>query len=276
MTSMIAMNNSITDKGIKPLEMLGVGLVKLSKTSSYDTFEILFQKGIGIPLIQNISELYKKEVIIKKQGNSIIPLEEFTIYLNYFPLNEGDILIVILMDEKQNSVNYASLYLFTKRITHRIKSNKSIDEIIEFCNEVIQIPQTDGIIAVFIIGQNGSPFFSKINCSRTDIIKSEVQIGGFISALFSFSREIIGKERGAKLKEINFGNQQFYMINKSNTIFAYLVENLSSLTQRYMYLIADEFVERYHDHIIDFNGDVTRFYKFEEIVDSYFKIEQGG
>ncbi|KKL74711.1 hypothetical protein LCGC14_2062130, partial [marine sediment metagenome] len=99
-----------------------------------------------------------------------------------------------------------------------------------------------------------------------------VHIGGFISALLSFSNTIIGEETGAKLKEINFGNQQFYVISKSTVIFAFLVENMNSLLQRYMYLIADEFLYEFRDYLKVFNGDVTPFTSFEENINQYFII----
>ncbi|GAH69954.1 unnamed protein product, partial [marine sediment metagenome] len=99
-----------------------------------------------------------------------------------------------------------------------------------------------------------------------------VHIGGFISALLSFSNTIIGEETGAKLKEINFGNQQFYVISKSNVVFAFLVENMNQLLQRYMYLIADEFLFDFRNYIKEFNGDVTPFNEFESKINQYFII----
>ena len=89
---------------------------------------------------------------------------------------------------------------------------------------------------------------------------------------FSFSNTIIGEETGAKLKEINFGNQQFYVISKSDVIFAFLVEDMNSLLQRYMYLIADEFIYDFSDYLKCFNGDITPFASFEEKINQYFII----
>ncbi len=151
-------------------------------------------------------------------------------------------------------------------------SKASISEIKDVFDQEIEIPRTEGIIAMFVIGSAGSPFISKINKSRTNIADHEVHIGGFISALLSFSNTIIGEETGAKLKEINFGNQQFYVISKNNVIFAFLVESMNSLLQRYMYLIADEFLYQYKDYIKAFSGDVTPFAAFEKNINQYFII----
>ena len=253
------------------LQMLGFGLVNISDFSSNDRFQILFQKGIGTPLIQNIIELCKKEINNQKQWNSIIPIDEFTIFVHYFQ-HKNDTIVILYLTEKDHNINFPKLYLFTRKITNEFRLNTPISEIIKTCNKTILIPQTKGIIGVFILGASGSPFCSKINQTRKQISKKEVHIGGFISALFSFSKEIIGQESGAELKEINFGNQRFYMITKSNVIFAFLVEDLNSLIERYMYLIADDFLEQFKDHVTNFNGDVTPFKEFEKKIDLYFEI----
>jgi len=270
---MIAMNTAQnTNDNSEKLQMLGYGLLKITDLHSEGNFGITFQKGIGVPLIQNIVELYKKEIMSKKQGNSIIPLEDFTIYIQYFNYIEDEISVIIYMEEKERSVNFPQLYFLSKKINNKVKSNASVSEITHEFESNIVIPKTQGIIAMFIIGAAGSPFISKINKNRTDIAEHEVHVGGFISALLSFSNTIIGEETGAKLKEINFGNQQFYVISKSTVIFAFLVDNMNSLLQRYMYLIADEFLYQYKDYIKDFSGDITPFITFEKNINQYFII----
>ena len=270
---MIAMDKAQNiNNGPEKLQMLGYGILRISDINSGGKFDISYQKGIGVPLIQNIIELYKKEIINKKQGNSIIPLEDFTIFIQYFNNNQDDISVIIYMEEKDQPVNFGRLYFLSKKINQKLKSNALVTEIIGVFENEIVIPRSEGIIAVFVIGSAGSPFISKINKSRSNIADHEVHIGGFISALLSFSNTIIGEETGAKLKEINFGNQQFYVISKSNVIFAYLVENMNSLLRRYMYLIADEFLFQYKDYIKAFSGDVTPFAAFERNIDQYFII----
>ena len=269
---MIAMNNAQNiNNGTEKLQMLGYGLLNLNINSG-GNFNISFQKGIGVPLIQNIIELYKREIINKGQGNSIIPLEDFTIFIQYFRNNEDDISVIIYMEEKDQSVNFGRLYFLSKKINQKVISNASITEVIEEFEKDIEIPRSEGIIAIFIIGAAGIPFISKINKSRTNIADHEVHIGGFISALLSFSDTIIGEETGAKLKEINFGTRQLYVISKNNVIFAFLAESMNSLLQRYMYLIADEFLYQYKEYIKDFSGDVTPFALFENTINQYFII----
>ena len=253
------------------MEILGIGLVKISQIDTKGRFDVLFQKGIGVPLIQNVIELYKKEIIHKKQGSSIIPLEKFNLFIHYFNHNQ-DILVIIYMEEKNSSVNFSKLYFLSKKINRKFQVNEPVLNIIDDFDTAVKIPKTDGIIAIFIIGAAGSPYISKINKDRSEIADHEVHIGGFISALLSFSNTIIGEETGAKLKEINFGNQQFYVITKNDVIFAFLVETMTSLLQRYMYLVADEFLYQFKNLLKEFNGDITPFNTFEEKINQYLII----
>lgn len=256
----------------RSLQMYGVGLLKFTDVTSGGKMEVLFKKGIGIPLIQNVIELYKNEILTKKKGNSIIPLEEFTIFLHFFEGDRAEIFAIIYMDKKESEMNYTQLYLLTKKINKLIDSHAPTEEINEFIIDAMEIPHCEGLIAIFIIGDSGSPYISKIDKEKSTISKSEVHIGGFISALFSFSREIIGQDSGAKLKEINFGNQIFYMITKGGVIFAYLVEEINPLLKRYMYLIADEFLHDYKDYLTNFTGDISPFRSFQSKITMYFNL----
>jgi hypothetical protein len=272
---MIAMEKAQNVKdNSERFQMLGYGLLIISDIESKGAFKIILQKGIGVPLIQNVLELYKNEIITKKQGSSIIPLNEFTIHIQYFNNNSREISVILYMEEKEpnTAVNFSQLYFLSKKIYNKILSNASLTEISKAFEDKIEIPKSSGVIAIFVIGSAGSPFLSKINKKRNNIADHEVHIGGFISALLSFSNTIIGEETGAKLKEINFGNQQFYVISKSNVIFAFLVENMNSLLQRYMYLIADEFIYDFNNYLKEFNGDVTPFASFEDKINQYFII----
>ncbi len=273
---MIAMDSKVQNMNgdLAKLHMLGYGLIKITDIETGGIFNIVLQKGIGVPLIQNILELYKKEIITKKQGSSIIPLNEFTIHIQYFNRKSKEISVILYMEEKEPNipVNFSTLYFLSKKINNKTLSNAHSSEIAKVFEDEIMIPKSSGVIAIFIIGSAGSPFISKINKNRQNISEHEVHIGGFISALLSFSNTIIGEETGAKLKEINFGNQQFYVISKSSVIFAFLVENMTPILQRYMYLIADEFLYQFKDYLKEFNGDITPFASFEENISQYFII----
>ncbi len=257
---------------IKHLEILGVGLVTLSLVDTKDNFEVLLQKGIGVSLIQNIIELYKGEILNKKDGKSFFPLEEFMVFINYFQTSPEEIIIIIYIDEKESAHIYPKLYLHSKKIINQFNTNKDIKFLVEACKNTVDIPRIGGVIGLFIVDYAGCPLYTRVMGIRDDIKEGEVQIGGFISALFSFSQFVIGKESGGKLREINFGNQSFYTITEKKVIIAYLIERMSPLLKRYMYIIAEEFVGRYKKSLERFDGDVAQFSQFEDIVKEYLII----
>ncbi len=268
---MIDMKKLDIDK-YKILDILGVGLVKLSLVGTKNHFEVLLQKGIGISLIQNIFELYKDEIIEKREGKSFFPLEEFTAFINYFKTSADEILIVIYIDSKESAHIYPQLYMHSKNLINDYNSDGIVENIIEICKSTIEIPQANGVVGLFIVDYAGCPLYTQVMGLRKDIKEGEVQIGGFISALFSFSQFVIGKESGGKLKEINFGNQSFYTITEKKVIIAYLIEKMTPLLQRYMYIIAEEFIRRYGVNLENFNGDIAQFAPFEKIAREYLII----
>lgn len=242
------------------------------KNSSENLFDVVYRKGIDLPLIQNTLELLKNELGDKKQGNSIIPIEDYTMFLNYFCEDSNEILIVIYLDVKDSALSYSKSYMHSKKIKMMIEQGNHVAEIKEFCRDSIELLQLDGVLGLFILDNGGCPLITKINQERTDIVKNEVQIGGFISALFSFSNFVIGQESGGKLKEIDFGNQRFYTISKNNAIFVFLVEEITPILRRYMYTIVDEFLEDFNKELENFGGDVSVFDPFNEVINDYFTI----
>ncbi|MBD3194740.1 MAG: hypothetical protein GF317_06780 [Candidatus Lokiarchaeota archaeon] len=264
----------VIEKIEQPIELKGFGLFKLNNIDGKWNLEILVQKGIGIPLIENFKELYQDEIIKNQEGNSIIPLDEYFLQINYYKMEEDCIIIFIYMNDKENSFNYAQIYLVSKKILNFIRTQTDFleSELNDYCDTLLQIPKAKGLGALFIISSSGSPFISVINQKKINIAKNEVHIGGFISAIFSFSQEIIGQESGAKLKEINFGDQRLYVITKGSVIFALLVKELNPLLQRYIYIIADEFLDKFKTKIKEFSGDISPFRTFRHTITKYFEI----
>ncbi|MGV9172011.1 MAG: hypothetical protein ACOC44_09500 [Promethearchaeia archaeon] len=259
--------------GLTVLETLGFALLKIPKDeTSIKNFKLIYQKGIGLSMLQNIGELCKDEIITKEKGNSIIPIEDYTFTIHYFKDYKNNTMLTIYMDHKEGQLNYAQVYLLTKKINRFISSEKEDSKIEKFCDERIKIPKTENLEALFIISPNGQPFFVLVGDKNTAMEKSQVNISGFISALFSFSEEIIGEDDGAKLKVIDFGNQRFYIITKKRAIFAFLVKDLNDLLKRYMYLISDEFIQRYKKNLQSFDGNINQFDGFKKVIRKYFKI----
>ncbi len=255
---------------VNKIDILGMGVVKIS-LSSIIQYQIIFQKGIGMSTIQNIFELYKDEIIEKEEGKSFIPLEDFSAFISYFKGGEHEIVLIIYLDDREDSQKFPKLYIHSKKIINCYHSN-NFEELLETCNDLIEIPKAEGLLSLFVIDMGGCPIFTKIMGKDTKFIQNEIHIGGFISALFSFSKNIIGADKGANLKEINFGNQIFHTIVKNEVIFAFLVNKMTPLLQRYIYIVADEFTKKFDKELKDFNGEIGKFYNFEDTLKIYFDL----
>lgn len=265
------MNESADNKKI--IEVYGVGLVKIKgEADSEREEEILYYKGVDINTIKKILDSYGNEIVEKRQGKSFFPFEEFTSFINYFNINQNEIIVIIYIDDKENPHSFPQLYMHSRTIMKAFKQDKNLEEIIELWRNSISIPKAEGIIGVFFVDSSGTPLFTKIMGKKSNIIKSEVQISGFISALFSFSKFIIKEDSGSKLKEVNFGKQLFYTVLKENIIFAFLVDEMTPLLKRYIYIISNEFLSRYRKILDNFDGEVAQFYEFENVIDEYLVI----
>jgi len=254
-----------------PIHVLGFGIVELDSNRQYT---ILFQKGIGMKLIQKIININQDEILLKKNGIKIDIIYRDTVYIHYFDNKDDKIVIVIYLDKKEKILKFSDLFLISENLNGLISSNISLLDLRNICEEKIKIPKTNGVIAVFIISSAGHLFYSKFNKEKASFKNFEIQVSGFISALLIFSKEIISKNTGAKLKKINFENQHFYLNSEQDVIFAYLIEEnkKNKINKRYLYLTSEEFLSKYKNSIRNFDGDVSKFGDFENIIDQYFII----
>ncbi len=267
---MIVLDNDNTP----PMHLLGVGLIKISDLNAGGTTRILFQKGIGIHLIHTILKLNKNKILTKKQGIAIDLISDYTVYMHYFNTNPNEIIVIIYLDRKDAILKFSSYYEISKKLNEAIYASEEFSAIQEICDNDFIIPQSDSLLALFLISTAGHLFYSKVNDKKTRLGDFEIQISGFISALLIFTQEMIGKGPGVELKHINFGNQQIYLIVKNKVISAYLVEEerISKLDRKYMQIVSDEFLDMYKDHINPktFNGDLSKYQRFGDVVDKYF------
>lgn len=259
-----------------PMQILGVGVIKISDSSPKKEINIIFQKGVGIQLIYKIINNNVKRILKKRQGISIDLWSNFTVYIHYFENNQNNLICIIYLDKKEKILNYSELFSISQKLNQYISMNDSLSNIKNFCDREIVIPRCKGLLALFIISSAGHLLFSKIKKNKTKLIQNEIPISGFISALLSFSKAIISNGPETKLKQINLGNQIFYLNLRNNAIFAYLVEKkrIPETFERYMHIISDEFIYRFKERINpkNFKGEVTPFRKFESVVDQYFII----
>ena len=71
-------------KNPNPIEIIGVGLVKLSELLSHNSISVLFQKGIGLQLIHKIIEINKSKILDKKTGFLIDLISNYTVYIHFW------------------------------------------------------------------------------------------------------------------------------------------------------------------------------------------------
>ncbi len=248
----------------------------ISEVNTNGSVKIIFQKGIGITLTKKIIDLYKHELLDKRQGYLKDAIKNLTVYMNFFEKEQNIRLVITYIDRIENLMNYTQLYFLSKSIFKEIISGNENSDIEKICSEIVKIPKANGIIGVFVIDKAGFLYFSKVNKDRKNMADHNFQIAGFISAILIYSHDFIeGEKYGLKLEDIDLGDQQFYVKTKNDVIFAYLVEKTrcSENVKRYMQLVMEEFLNKYyHSHILTFKGDLSPFHKFEMIIDQYFNI----
>ena len=266
-------NNPEFEKKTLSFEMEGFGIVELNSKRESNIF---FYKGIPYSLLHQILNLYQDKIIEKKQGYINDVIGKFNIYIHFFNKKNEEIITIVYVNYKDNPIDYKRLYHLSKSLYARICSNTSIQDTIKICEKLIKIPVVDGLLAIFIVDEAGFLYFSKINENEKKIEENKVQIAGFISAILCFSQDYIGgKEAGFQLKSINVGRAHFLIKVEREVIFVYFADKqkITDRMKRYMLLIPKVFLDKYYEKDIkDFNGVLTPFYKFKEVVNQYFII----
>ena len=267
---MIVLENNLFEEeisGSESMDLHGIGIVSISGRRA----NTLFRKGFGNGLLTTLIKIYKDQIIKKREGKIIDLLGSHTIYIHFFDI-KPDILTIFYVNEKDKLIRYDLLCSISNKLARTFHNNYSDAEINSICESII--PKVSGVSALFIISKAGHALFTRINCQKKYLNANYIQIGGFLSAITAFSQEVIGKESGEYIEEINFQNQKFILNIKDDLIFAYLLENETNLSQikKFMELLAEEFINSYHDQLTDFNGDIEPFNSFKLVVDNYLSI----
>ena len=58
-----------SESNMNQLQILGFGIVKISEQETDNSFQVLYSKGVDLPLIQNVIELCRNDFNKKEQGN---------------------------------------------------------------------------------------------------------------------------------------------------------------------------------------------------------------
>jgi len=119
-------------------EMLGVEVIQVTKSGR--RLDIIFHQGIALSLTQKIMKLFLEKIFKAKQGNLIVSVDDFGVYIHFFSLDLDNILIIIYVDKKFNIIDKCTkMYLFYKRSFEFIKKNAPISEILNMCKMSIAI-----------------------------------------------------------------------------------------------------------------------------------------
>jgi len=247
------------------LDILGVGIVSITEKNS----NLIYNKGISRSLMNDLIKLYSFDILEKKEGKIIDLLGIFTVSIHFYSFNK-EIIAIFYIAEKDTLTDYDVMCSTSRKLAQMYCSNASLSTINDSCNKII--PSVEGISALFIISTSGHTLFTKVRKDKATLSENHIQIGGFLSAILMFSNEVIAKNSGDMLQAINFGTQQFIISVKEDIIFAYLVDlsPKSFSFERYMDLIAEEFLAQFRESVKDFNGDLIQFHRFELVVDKYF------
>ena len=250
----------------KSLELLGLGLVSITQHK----FNIILMKGINSSLLDKLIRNYREEIIEKEEGKLIDLIGMYTVYIHFFKVDTGTFSIFYI-NEKDKLIKYDDLCSLSSSIVNEFCSNYSNSNLNAICSKVVvKLPD---VSAIFIVSSAGHSLFSKIKEENEFLRDNVIQIGGFISAMLTFSSELIGKESGENLKAINFENHQFLVNMKDDIIFACFTEtNNSKVIKKHIDLIVEEFFDRYEERVKNFDGDVTAFNEFESVIDKYLTI----
>lgn len=249
------------------MDLLGIGLVSMTEKR----YNIVFSKGIKRSLIKLLIRFYRSEILEKKEGKRIKLLGAYTIYAHFYTI-EDECISIFYVSETNKLIKYDGLCSLSKQLLNSYCSNATFSEINQLCNRAI--PSAKELSALFVISTTGHSLFTKVRKDKKYLADNIIIISGFVSAILTFSNEVIGKNTGDTLQAINFENQQFLLTVKDGVIFAYLIEDFtkSKNIKRFMELLIEEFLYQYCDCIKDFNGDISQFINFERVVDKYFVI----
>ncbi len=258
---------------VSPLILTGMGIIQIYKEKSSFKTKIHHEIGIGYSLLEKIVDMHKEKIINKKTGVLIDLVCDFSVYIHFFK-KSNNFFVFVYLDKPEKIIAYSKLQKISQELFNCISKLKDPSEIKECANKLVVVPKSEGVLAILIIASSGHTFFTKINKEKSSFAQYEIQISGFISAILTFARELIGKGPDTQLREIDFGNRHFYINSINNLIFAYLVDEdkKSIINKRYMQLITLEFQRRYNKYVEKLNGDISRYYSFEEVIDHYFII----
>ena len=247
------------------MDILGVGIVSITEKNS----NLIYNKGISRSLMNDLIKLYRPDILKKKEGKLIDLLGIFTVSIHFYSFDAESIAIFYVI-EKDTLTSYDEMCSVSRNLAQIYCSNAPLSAINKICTKLI--PSFEGLSALFVVSTSGHTLYTKIRDDKTSISENHIQIGGFLSAILMFSNEVIGKQSEDTLQSINLKNNRFIIFVKQDIIFAYLVDHSpeSDDFDRYVELIAEEFLDQFQESVKNFNGDLGQFHRFDSVINKYF------
>jgi len=116
-----------------PMDLLGVGLIKISDLNKGGKIKIIYQKGIGNQLIQKIININKEKILVNKQGFLIDLISNYTVYIHFFDNKHKEITVIIYLDKKKSILKFSKFYYISKKLNDALSSKISFSEIQQIC-----------------------------------------------------------------------------------------------------------------------------------------------
>ncbi len=128
------------------------------------------------------------------------------------------------------------------------------------------------ISRIFVLTTGGITCYSKNLLPHDTDISMEDLIGGFLSALDGFAREL----KGGEIRALNFRNFNFLYERDENSGVMFVIvvdtEDIEEEAREKLSLMKQEFINRYSNLLESFSGCVSDFDEFNEFVEKNIYI----
>ncbi len=123
------------------------------------------------------------------------------------------------------------------------------------------------ITKIFVIAQGGKLCYSKNFVKQA--ASDDDLISGFLSAFSDFAQEITaGEIKSFKFKKYNY-IYEYDTETQSMFVAVVDIEDIENEVREKVELLKNEFLKRYKSDLIDWNGNITIFKKFDEFVENH-------
>ncbi|MHA2126040.1 MAG: hypothetical protein ACW99E_12105, partial [Promethearchaeota archaeon] len=126
------------------------------------------------------------------------------------------------------------------------------------------------ILKILVTTSSGIFCYSKLFISKSKI--DDDLFGGFLTAISNIGEEIGGGE----IRSLNFRNFNFVYLFDDEKICMFTIiadiEDFEEEIREKLELLKTEFIKRFHDELVNWNGDTQKFEVFDNFVEKHIFI----